>query len=229
MPGRAAASGPRSVKLGPVPILVRQYVSAFHLCAAAEFARQALALELSTEGVAGIPLRFRHYGAVIGSLVESASFLESTVNELLQDAKEGESTRMGEKAGRLAAYWIAGRRRGTLQKYRDVLTILEAAPLDRSLLGRAEDLVTLRNTLHHYVPETVTIGAPYTNPIFERLKALALNPWAAENAIPLDRLLCHACAGWGVDTAISFVTAFAEAVDVPALAPRVSPCDLSPR
>ena len=65
-----------------MPVLIREYLSVFHICAAAEFARQSQAYEVSGESWPKI--QFPHYAAVIASLSESASFLESTINELLQ-------------------------------------------------------------------------------------------------------------------------------------------------
>jgi hypothetical protein len=195
-----------------VAILIRQYLSIFHVCAAAQFARQSRALELS--GGPWKEHQFGHYAAVIGSLVESAAYLEATINELLQDTEDRESSRIDvlgqDQAQRLAAYWLA-RPRGIVRKYEQVLTILGAEPFEAndSLLSDARDLVALRNELIHFRPKTITAGTPNTQPTYERLKRLARNPWASpNNAIFPDRLLCHACAAWGVETAIAFVNSF---------------------
>ena len=97
------------------------------------------------------------------------------------------------------------------------------------MLTQAEDLVTVRNALHHFTPQTHTSGAPETNATFERLKGLALNPWASHNnAIFPDRLLCHACAAWGVETSIAFVTEFSDKVGIARAHERL-PCNPSPR
>jgi hypothetical protein len=211
---------------------MRQYLSIFHLCAAAEFARRAESLEV--QGGTWKQQQFPHTSVVIGSILESASFLESAINELLQDAEDGVPFRVealgGDCAARLAAYWLA-RPRETLRKYQDVLRVAGAELFDRSQppFADAQDLMRLRNDLHHFKPRTVALGVVGEQRGYDRLQRLAQNPWMSpNNPIFPDRLLCHAAAAWAVDSAIALVSEFSNRIGIASAHERL-PCDRNPR
>ena len=148
-------------------------------------------------------------------MVSSATFLEATINELFQDAKDDHGTRddgyiaplSPEARAAMSMVWRAtkhGRNLGTFEKWQ---WLVECCGMERLDSGKnpAQDallVIRLRNLLVHYRPENVAVDEEH-----ELEKALRTkfapnallegsgNPWWP------DFCLGHGCTEWAVASA----------------------------
>jgi len=163
--------------------------------------------------------RTEHRTASIGALLFSVSFLESSINELFTDAKEGEDHSTagldGSVIKRLSRAWPL--RLGLLEKYKMALVLADAEPfaIGRAPYDDARVLIQVRNTLVHYAPESIP-GDPYIRgqeDLHRLAKALrpriSVCPFYAEgNSFWPDRALGHGCAEWALRSSLAFTDTF---------------------
>jgi len=189
----------------PLRIVMRGYFSTYFLWDAqhqAELARQMEAVHVGESRFS-----IEHRGYVLSSLVASAAFLETMVNELYRDAVDGHASYVaplgGECLARMATLWEetnGGRTLEPLERYERLLEFAGAPPLDRGArpYQDAALVVRLRNAIIHYQPEDVS--PTYEPHAFERslrgrfpdnaLMAGSGNPWWPDHA------LGYGCAVW---------------------------------
>jgi hypothetical protein len=213
MAGIATATG----LVGSARASVRSYYSTQHLWAAQHFTRLAADFERDHAGQSRIFLQHRSY--VIGAVMESVAFLETFINEIFEDASDGESGAVGGLAPnavrRLAMYWRDHDRAETLAKYRmaRILVGCEAADAGRRPHEDVRHVIKLRNWLTHYKPRTLGEESPdklidhirgrfADNPLLERAGAT----WFPNHA------LSAGCAAWAVQSTHAFVDEFTQAI-----------------
>lgn len=212
-------------------LLIKNYLSEYHILAAAYFARQSAQIEMKKDGISSKYVddsAIEHRALIMACIASSVSFLESTINELFVDA--GDSRHKSEHVGRLdgntqrlmASLWDVesfGRSASTLNKYQAVLRLANKARFDegRNPFQDAKSLIDLRNALSHFKPEWVqaNVGNGDQAELHSLERKLTgkfpLNPFL-QDARPLFPTKCmsHGCAKWAVHAAIRLVTEFCE-------------------
>ena len=205
------------------------YVQAWHwfsidqVLAASFFAREASSLEQAAAAPAAgsewEAIVRRHRSVVTASILASAAFQETVINEVigaaahpnlegsgqLPEADRRKLTDLGQELDRIS----------TLSRYQMVLHLLDREPFDRGaqLFQDADLLVALRNALLHYKPRWRP-GAG------SGLSEMSLDKRLAQRQFPLsplfpdvnpffpDRCLSFGCANWAVRSAIRFANEF---------------------
>lgn len=210
---------------------VRTYLSIQHLKSALFFCRECEKLESEHNPDEWLQVSDRHQALVIGTVLSTVAFLEATVNEMFTDALESFSNgplkgldtsvvrRLGElwklKVPRTASFKI-------LQKYNIALTAADHLPMDpgRNPAQDVNLLVKLRNALIHYEPETFQIAeTPEADEDPHRLEPMLkgkflLNQLTEKsgNYFFPKKCLGHGCADWAVESSISLVREFSNAM-----------------
>lgn len=209
----------------------RTYLSIQHLKSALFFRRENKRLESKHKPGEWLQVSDRHQALVIGTVLSTVAFLEATVNEMFTDASENFSSehlkgldtsvvsRLGElwklKVPRTASFDI-------LQKYNIALAATDHPAMDpgKNPTQNVKSLIRLRNALIHYEPETLLI---------DETPEIVRDPHRLESMLkgkfPLNQLteksgnhffptkcLGHGCADWAVESSISFVREFNNAM-----------------
>lgn len=159
----------------------------------------------------------KHRGLVLSSIIQSVAFLESAINEILQDAADSHDTEklssVTDQALRAwGGLWEAleqGNTGSALRYYSAALISAGFPPFEQGQepWQSAQLLVRLRNHLVHYKPATIYTDAPETLADGLRAKVTA-NPLSSNRA-EVDGWLSAACADWAVGSAIALVEEFA--------------------
>jgi hypothetical protein len=209
-------------------IVARMYPSVYYLWSAEHHARLAVEIEQEHSGASTGSVRHRAY--VISSVTDAVAFMESVVNEVIQDAVDNitaDSPDIHIRAiphaarQRLFGYWIAGERSGILDKYNHALKLADKATLDYGSepTQSASVLIALRNYFIHHKPENISISldpprlATRLQGRFpdNALMAGAANPWFPDHAMGAG------CARWSHVTARSFVDNWASLLGLTSL------------
>jgi hypothetical protein len=214
-----------SIQLG-----IRDYLSLSHLWAACYLARGAASVERADDG---LPSRSeRHFAQIVAAIGAAADFLDGTVNELIQDARDdnpGGPTQHMTPAQRTAVATTPPladlRRSGVLDKYDIAASAAGVLPIARGLrVGQDADLLlAVKNALSHSVPETVTTVADDASALTvqqmeQRLRMLKLprNPFAGPGQPFFPRMVAtHRLAAWCCDAAMTYVEAYFRLFNVP--------------
>jgi hypothetical protein len=190
----------------PVTVSMRPYFSAYLLWTAQHQAVLAGEIEAKHSGQSRFSIEHRAY--VLSSVVASAGFLETMVNELFQDSVDGYRNYVGVLGDaciqRMAQLWRetnAGRNLRPLEKYERLLELAGGPPLDRGAnpYQDANMVLVLRNAIVHY--HSVSLSAAAEAHALEKnlrqqgfddnaLMAGSANPWWPDHA------LGHGCATW---------------------------------
>jgi len=199
-------------------------LSGSHIEAAAYFARQSGDIEAES-GKTDVDGPHRAY--VIGAVVLSCAFLETTVNELFCDIEDNVDRFKGiDGSARdlMSRMWQSGVPRTAsfdlISKYNIALALNSIEPL-RTSENPAQDavlLTRLRNELVHFEPQWLrTVPAP-TQAELPRIEQ-ALRGKFKLNAMLSDgylwwphRCLGHGCAAWSVRTAIALADEFSSLI-----------------
>ena len=204
--------------------------SNIHLQTAVELSDQVEAFEQVPEqgGEWGTHM---NWGLVIGSITSCMSFLDTIINEFIDDitgsklpfhaeTKEeieqaGFENQFQERLERLEGELITWEHMSTLQKYQVVLILVDAEPFDKGA-NPYQDINTvrrLRNYFVHYNPELYE----YNSDEVEHRLGSALqgkfeqNPLAEEHEpfFP-NKVLSHGCTDWSIKSSIRFTDTFFE-------------------
>ena len=195
---------------------LRSYFSTHFLASAEDAVEHAKHFE---EHVSGHEPRFSlaHRGDVVSAIILSAAFIEAAINEVLQDVAVGhESEKIAgvsdDVRKRWAGLWealdrgLVGR---ILDRYQAALISAGAVPFNKGEepWQSASLLVSMRNHLVHYKPETVFADEPEKLVLQLRGK-VEQNPLST-NEGEVDGWLSSDCARWALTTALAFVEEFA--------------------
>jgi hypothetical protein len=165
---------------------------------------------------------------VLSAVTASATFLESHINELFDDACEY-ADRPNSKAlhgldretqVRMAALWPHSKMHPVMVKYDIALDLAEVDALGHGEepAQSASDLIQLRNYLLHYRPNSVRNGVAQGEDL--KLSSglrnrLTLPTWddGGEDLFP-TRAICPGLARWAVQSSIRFTDAFSRRLQV---------------
>lgn len=212
--GTASGSG----WVDSIVALVRSYFSTQHLYGARHFARLAAQYEADHLGETRLSPQHRAY--VMGSIMESAAFVEAYINEIYQDAAEGQPSAISglapEVVEKLATYWADHQKMQTLAKYRMARSLAGAPPADRG--ARPYDdvvyLIKLRNWLLRYRPKS--LGETNPEKVIDHIRdRFAPSPLLSGDGgaswFP-NHALSAGCAEWAVASSVAFVEEFVTAI-----------------
>lgn len=203
---------------------MRNYFSTYLLWAAKDFARLAKAIEANHDGDSRFDIG--HRARVVAAVVSAASFLEAAVNEIYQDAADGHGVSgdghiapLSPRTRELMSEWWAavGDRSALLDKYQLLLVFAGKAKMDpgASPFQDAWFLISLRNALVHYKPESVAadVDHRFTKSLRGKFSDNALmsgagNPWWPDHALGAG------CAEWAFRSAKALADAVCDAVGV---------------
>ncbi len=200
-------------------LLMRNYFSTYQLWSAELAAAQAAAFERDFTGkVPVFSIEQRSY--VMNAVFMSVAFLESAINEILQDIVDEHDSYTGPVdpvIRRCITVWWGqsegqGRAAGSiLDKYQSLLAFYGLPALDkgRNPYQDVDFLVRLRNELMHYKPEMV--GGEEQHRWDKKLsKKFAPNPLLAGsgNSYFPDHCLGSGCAAWAVQSVKAFADAY---------------------
>lgn len=197
--------------------------------AASFFAREAGSLEQAAAALAAgseweATVR-RHRSVVTASVLASAAFQETVINEVigaaaypnlegsgqLPEADRRKLTDLGQELDRVS----------TLSRYQMVLHLLDREPFDRGTqpFQDADLLVTLRNALLHYKPRwRAGAGSGLSDISLDKRLAqrqFSLNPLFPDiNPFFPDRCLSFGCANWAVRSAFRFANDLHARLDI---------------
>jgi hypothetical protein len=199
----------------PVTVAMRAYYSRYHLHAAGHFAGLAVNIEAEYTGESVFNITHRAY--VTSAVLCAVGFLESSINELYQDAAdkyESYIQPLSPKAKTdLAKLWskAKGRDMRILDKFQKALALAgeRGFPKGRQPYQDAALVIRLRNELVHYRPKTLSAASvPKLQAQLmqkfppNRLMASVANPWFP------DKCLGAGCALWATKAAKDFADAF---------------------
>lgn len=208
---------------------IKNYLSLYHILAAAYFARQCLNIELRRDEASqkyDDDSAIEHRALVMASIASSVSFIEAAINEIFADAadKQHKSEHIKqldqETQDLLASLWEVEsypRAASTLDKYQAALKLAKKPILEKGKkpFQDVKILIELRNALVHFKPEWVVadtggVNQADLNILENKLKnKFPLNPFL-KDARPLfpTRCMSHGCAKWAVISAITFAERF---------------------
>lgn len=204
-----------------IKVAIRHYLSTDLIVAAKYMADQAGALEAA--GDDSVSARQRHRAYVMGAILTSAAYLEAMINELFADASKGQQARTrdleADKQELLGRVWQVPKvpLLSALEKYHTALKLLDRQQLDKKgqLYQHAADLITLRNALVHFAPETVVSDSTKDRGDeahrFDRTfrGRFPDNPLiSVGNPFWPDKCLGYGCANWAVEAVQALVDDF---------------------
>lgn len=204
-------------KVPSATISVRAYFSRHYLIGARHFVELTQSIENARTG--GKPFNFDHHRAyAINAILSSVAYMEAAINQVFQDAVDGEEIYLKSlsKASKAAMkeLWRNERKFSVLEKYSLALLCAGRSLHDRgsALYKRAHLVVQLRNALVHSMPTSYTVGKKDKYSWVQSLKAqrFDLHPLMRKSGNPLfpDNCLAHGCAKWALNSCEKFVDTF---------------------
>ena len=202
-------------------ISMRNYLSTVHLWAAIHFAERAKALEFDPAARKGYNIE--HAAYVVGSVTEAAAFLESAVNELFLDCRDGHQSYItglsaADKNALAARWndWHAPEQRPrwieTLEKYQTALRSCGLRVFDKGLspYQDAKLVMSLRNGLVHFTPEDLSSDDRHElgDALRAKFDSNKLFPEPSGNPYFPSRCLGYGCAAWAVSSSRRFADEF---------------------
>lgn len=205
-------------------------LSAWHLFAAASFARNAGEVELADAGKPNGDFFVENIASnVMAAIFFSVAALEADVNDLFSDSDKHISELNAELTKEI---WnLFERNAGILEKYNLMALLKGRGHLDKgtNIHQNAKALIDLRNALVHFKPEWTHehdafreskqqgLKKPEHLKIEELLaRKFALSPFVASNSTFFpDKCMSHGCAEWAVQTAVKFRTHFSQITGLP--------------
>ncbi|NLG45908.1 hypothetical protein [Gordonia sp. (in: high G+C Gram-positive bacteria)] len=212
----------RSEAVAFAPLVsVRNYMAPEHLWSARYAARMCGEIEGRLKGTGELHRPHRSY--VISAVLSSVAFMETYINEVLQDLADSEPGEIDSRCAGIAEQSAAilremwnppGERIGWLErasildKYRVSLAACGAEPFEKGAwpYQSAKKLIDLRNALVHFKPETQVSGEAHK--LEKALKSeFASNQIFSEPLSPWYTIGClgYGCAEWSHTTAAAFI------------------------
>jgi len=150
--------------IGALSVASRHYVAGQHLWSARHHARLCTELEAEKTGITAFDIQHRAYA--VSAVLSAVVFLEALVNETLQDAADGNSSRIAPLdhrcIERMGEFWnsLKGRRADVLRKFQKALLIADREQLNPGAAPYqdAKLLIDIRNRLVHFRPAWMTAG-----------------------------------------------------------------------
>jgi hypothetical protein len=186
--------------------------AAWHLARAAKDI-EAEKIDDAEKGKVSRNFEIEHRGYVISSIFMSIAFVEAVINELLSDSSEGQTSSFHGLTQRAAD--LLGKMRPSknarlpksLAKYQNALAHAGKAAFDpkTSPFHEVCDVITLRNALVHYEPETIESDATKDpNELHDWEQRLRNkfdeNPLVTAGSVFFpDKCLSFGCAAWAYD------------------------------
>jgi hypothetical protein len=209
---------------------MRNYFSGQHLWSAIDFSDAVRRIEEAGGDSAAV--FYPHRGAVFSCILAAGCFLESAINEFLQDVVDKQIQHLPDASVQsVCELWerAEGKDRGKfgnpLAKY------CETAPIFGFTLEKGTspyqdvaDLMSLRNTLVHYKPKTVSVNSEHE--LTERLLKRKFPPNKLVGNSPYqpffpDKCLGYGCTQWAVRSVVDFTGQFFDKIPtVPEYASR---------
>ena len=202
----------------PLTISMRAYFSSYHLWAARAFSVEAGKIEASLSEAPRFDIAHRAY--VNNSILAAVSFAEAAINEVYQDAADDHNAYIEklskEAVSTLADYWNMTEIKNkshisTLDKYQLALRFSGAEPfgIDCPPYQDANLAITLRNTLVHYKPESISSKSNHklSKQLRGKFEPCVLFKGAGNPFFP-DHCLGHGCSEWVVDSVKGFADEF---------------------
>ena len=169
-----------------------------------------------------------HHGCVLSAVIDSAAFLEAMANELYQDAADGHGftgdgylAPLGDDTRRrMAQLWretAGGQRLRVMANYRMLLARAGQEPLDPGAQPYQDgrEVIRLRNTLVHFVPESMASDEAHAMEKHLRGR-FPDNAFMAGtgNAWWPDFCLGHGCSTWAHMSAVALADQAAQALGI---------------
>ncbi len=200
-----------------IKVTSRTYFSIQHIRSAALLSRLSAKIEGDYSGKFSDELYAEHITYVMNTIFSAVAFLETTINELFQDAAENEDAHIkplnSDIKETMANIWKCGllERTPILEKFQIALMRAKKQQFDKGSAPYQDVylLIQLRNALLHYKPEYITHGETVHN--FEKkLKGkFSLSPIKGKrNPFWPGKCLGHGCAKWVVISCIKFADEF---------------------
>jgi hypothetical protein len=214
------------VEAQPLRLAMRVFFSMYQLWASRHLAAEARDIENGHDPTTDEP-RFdiKHRANVMMSIIASATFIESFVNEVFEDLATGQ----GKVPGRydtispraqqiIKQYWqVQGDRDRTLWKYQMLLIACDSPTMDAGSAPYqdAQLLLELRNKLIHYRPETLFADEDYK--LQQKLRGKFVdcvllsgsgNPWWP------DHCLGFGCAEWAERSVLALTDHVVDALKI---------------
>jgi len=180
-----------------------------------------------------------HKSFVIASIISSAAFLETAINEFFKTIQDGITDNIDYQHDRLpltskkniARFWgiRALNNAPALEKYNLALFLAQKREFDKDggLWKDVALIINLRNELIHYTPEWLTLmGEPtdkdkqiakkFAEPLKRKLTGpYTLNPLSGEgNPFFPDKCMSYGCAKWALDSSLKFTDEFFAKLDL---------------
>lgn len=205
-----------------ITIKMRAYFSTYHLWAAKHFLKLTQEIENTHTGRPKFDIKHRSY--ITSAIFSSVAFMEAAINEFFQDIFEQHkpyiSVLTTQTQTAIAKFWnlmeehdIRHRSRfNILEKYQLALTFAqeETFKKDKNPYQNAYLVITLRNALIHYKPQT--LGGDDIHYLETKLKGLnfAHNKLMTGSGNPFfpDKCLGHGCAQWAVTSCQNLTDSF---------------------
>lgn len=213
-----------------VGVTTRKFFSQTHLRSAVLNAQQAGKYEKEwgnidefNEEIAREKLE--HQAHVISSLISSALYIETTIQEFLADISHemainskydfeddfvNQFRQIDAELGRSIKFSAT-----PIQRYQFMLILADVDTFDtgQKPCQDAADLLNLRNYLVHYEPEDVKISSTegevkIDNKLVNKLRNKNISKNPLENGASIVQYISHDCAEWGVEAALKFTDEF---------------------
>lgn len=204
---------------------LKHAMSSQHFRAATFFADKAEELETKIHlgNQANDSEKSQHRAYVVGSIVSAVMSLEACINEIYQDAVDGNKNELkglSEQGKSLLAEWyprLEEQRAAILLKYRHALLLVgkPGLPKGENPYQDADYLIYLRNQLTHFKPEWDDSLNKHGRLKTRLAGKFNLNPLSTKNALWFPhQCLGSGCARWGVVTAQNLVSSFCSALGI---------------
>ncbi len=207
------------------PLSITHFKSAKHLAA---LSRE---LEEKYDGKSFAANNYINNSYVIGSVFAAVAFLESNINELIAEAKDGDAQTLLHKLTEAEINGIktnstqiesskaakAERISLILHKYKSFLKTVGKTDFEESIIDEASLLINLRNKLVHYSPEWISSDPNEKHNIEIKLEGKFKESKLFEgtgNPFYPDKCLGSGCADWSLKTAEKFADQFCQRLNI---------------
>jgi hypothetical protein len=185
---------------------MRKYFSTYFLFAARHSSLLACEIETTHEGESHLDIE--HRGHVLSSILASAAFLESNINEVFQDVYDQHQSSAGslstETSRVVAELWNStdnGAKMRLLDKYQMILVLGGHKPLERGAQPYQDTalVLRLRNALAHFQPENLSAEEQHrmADQLRRKFPENRLMAGSGNPSWP-DHALGHGCAEWAL-------------------------------
>ena len=204
-----------SPDIAAITLRQRSAFAVQHLMAAARFSRQCGDIQKENEGKPLGPFYDEQIACVSAAIMLAVASLESNINEYLTDA-DSLLHEIPKSAREQFCALLSNA--PILEKYERVLAVKELDPIKRGQppYQDVDILIAIRNELVHFHPEWHDEQERHEK-LGNRLRyRFELSPFIAERTGVLfpQRFVSHGCTKWAVESALTFMTQFANRIGV---------------